>query len=113
MALKHQKFFFFQTIILKKSYPGKSRSLRIIFEYYALVLMIEFSEKTLNKKQKLSVILSLEQHSLQKHHAYCLHLISVEGQGLSGKFTVTEQPSLPGFNTSSISKAQNLPIERY
>ena len=75
--------------------------------------MIEFSEKTLNKKQKLSVILSLEQHSLQKHHAYCLHLISVEGQGLSGKFTVTEQPSLPGFNTSSISKAQNLPIERY
>ena len=33
--------------------------------------MIEFNEKTLNKKQKLSVILSRDQYSLQKHRAYC------------------------------------------
>ena len=61
-------------------------------------------KKTLNKKQKLSVILSWEQHSLRKHRAYCLHSISVKRQGLAKKFTVTKQPLLPGVNVSSISK---------
>ena len=59
--------------------------------------MIEFNEKTLNKKQKLSVILSRDQYSLQKHRAYCyqphIQQYTVKRQGLAGKFTVS--PSNP------------------
>ena len=43
----------------------------------------------------------------------CLHLISGEIQDFAEKFTITEQPSLPGFDINTISKAHNLPIERY
>ena len=72
--------------------------------------MTHFNEKMLLKKQKLFVILSQEQYSLQKGRVFCLYSIS---QGLAGKFTVTEQPSLPRFNINTISKAHNLLIERY
>ena len=75
--------------------------------------MIQFNEKTLLKKEKLFAILSREQYSLRKWRVYSLHLISGEIQGLAGKFTVTEQPSLPGFDINTISKAHNPPIERY
>ena len=75
--------------------------------------MIQFNEKTFLKKQKLFAILSREQYSLQKWQVYCLHLIPGEVQGLAGKFTVTKQPLLPGFDINTISKAHNLPIERY
>ena len=50
---------------------------------------------------------------LRKWRVYCLHLILGEIQGLAGKFTVTEQPSLPGFDINTTSKAHNLPTERY
>ena len=73
--------------------------------------MIQFNEKTLLKKQKLFAILSWEQYSLRKLRVYCLHLISVKIQGLAGKFTVTEQLSLPGFDINTTSKAHNLPID--
>ena len=75
--------------------------------------MIQFNEKTLLKKQKLFAILSREQYSLRELPVYCLHLISGEIQDFAEKFTITEQPSLPGFDINTISKAHNLPIERY
>ena len=37
-------------------------------------------EKTLNKKQKLSVILSREQSSLRTRPVYCLHSVTDEIQ---------------------------------
>ena len=40
--------------------------------------MIQFNEKTGNKKQKLPVILSRERQSLRKKHVFYLHLISKE-----------------------------------
>ena len=64
--------------------------------------MIQFSEKTLHKKQKLFAILSREHYSLRKWRVHCLHLISGEIQGLAGKFTVIEQPLLPGFDMNTI-----------
>ena len=75
--------------------------------------MIQFNEKTLLKRQKLIAVLSREQYSLRKWRVYCLHLILGEIQGLAGKFTATEQPSLPGFDINTTSKAHNLPTERY
>ena len=54
------------------------------------LLMIQFNEKTLLKKQKLFAIQSREQYSLQKCRVYYLHLISGKIQGLAGKSTVTE-----------------------
>ena len=69
--------------------------------------MIQFNEKTLLKKQTIFVILSREQYSLRKWRVYCLDLISGEMQDLAGKFTVSEQSSLPGFDIRTIPKAQN------
>ena len=75
--------------------------------------MTKFNEKTSNKKQKLSVILSRETQSLQKEHIFCLDLISKEIQVLAGKFTVIRQPSFSDFDINTVSKAEDLPIERY
>ena len=75
--------------------------------------MVQFNEKTLLKKQKLFAICRGEQYSLRKWQVYCLHLISGNIQDLAGKFTLTEQLTLPGFNVNTISKAHNLSIKRY
>ena len=75
--------------------------------------MTKFNEKTSNKKQELSVILSWGTHSLRKENAFCLDLILKEIQVLAGKFTVIRQPSLSGFDINTVSKAEDLPIERY
>ena len=75
--------------------------------------MTKFNEKTSNKKQKLSVILLRETQSLRKEHIFCLDLISKEIQVLAGKFTVIRLPSLSGFDINTVSKAEDLPIERY
>ena len=75
--------------------------------------MTQFNEKTSNKKQKLTVILSLETESLRKEHVFCLHLISKEIQVLAGKITVFRRPSLSGFDINTVSKAEDLPIERH
>ena len=76
--------------------------------------MIQFNEKTLLKKQKLFAILSREQSSSRKWEVFCLHSISSKIQGLVGKFTIiAKQPLLLGFDINTISKAHNLPIERY
>ena len=56
--------------------------------------MTKFNEKTSNKKQKLSVILSWETQSLQKEHIFWW-------------------PSLSGFDINTVSKAEDLPIEKY
>ena len=74
--------------------------------------MTKFNEKTSDKKQKLSVILSRETQSLRKEHVFCLDLISKEIQDLVGKFTIIRQPWLSGFDINTVSKAENLPIER-
>ena len=74
--------------------------------------MTKFNKKTSNKKQKLSVILSRETQSLRKEHVFCLDLISKEIQDLVGKFTIIRQPWLSGFDINTVSKAENLPIER-
>ena len=75
--------------------------------------MTKFNEKTSNKKQKLSVILSWETQSLQKEHIFCLDLISKEMQVLVGKFAIIRWPSLSGFDINTVSKAEDLPIEKY
>ena len=67
--------------------------------------MIQFNEKTLLIKPKFFAILSREQYNLRKWQVYCLHLISGEIEGLAGKFTDNEQPSLPGFDTVNILKS--------
>ena len=74
--------------------------------------MTKFNKKTSNKKQKLSVILLRETQSLRKEHIFCLYLILKEIQVLAGKFTVIRRPS-SGFDINTVSKAEDLPIERY
>ena len=58
---------------------------------------MQFNEKTLNEKQKLSVVLSREHHCFQRYR-FIFYIQYQEKQGLAGKFTATKQPLLPGFN---------------
>ena len=53
--------------------------------------MTKFNEKTSNKKQKPSAILSQETQSLRIEHIFCLDLISKEIQVLAGKFTLFQR----------------------
>ena len=54
--------------------------------------MIQFSEKTLHKKQKLLAILPREHYSLRKWRVHCLHLISGEIQGLAANLPSSSNP---------------------
>ena len=75
--------------------------------------MTKFNKKTSNKKQKLSVILLRETQSLRKDHIFCLYLILKEVQVLAGKLTVIRWPLFSDFDINTVSKAEDLPIERY
>ena len=73
--------------------------------------MTKFNEKTSNKKQKLSLMLSPETQSLQREHIFCLDRSDFEGNTSLGGKIYHHQVALVvrGFDINTLAKAEDLP----